>query len=226
MKKNLLFSLAALLSTFAFAQNCVEVLPNVSTYKVYDADTTHSTLGDIVWVCDGVTIEISGDGNTVFVEKDCDVSGDDNTVYQRTGGSLTITGTNNGSNGTLKYDSHVTYTDNGTGTIATMCDTMTYDYTHAPVAPKKFCMYWATVDNVKEDDGFRTYPNPVQDVLYVQMPRGEKARTANIYSTTGQLVQIATVDVNTVDVSGLKSGLYFMIIRTLDKQYSVRLTVE
>ena len=224
MKKNILFALAISMASFVAAQNCQPVMPKV-TYKVYDADITHSTSGDIMWVCEGITIEISGDGNTAFIEKNCDVtlSGDNNTIYVKRGGSLTVSGNNNPK---VLYESGLTFADNGTGNSPATCDTLHYDYTDAPMAPDKFCNVWASVSKVEKGPAFGLYPNPAHSVIYVQMPQGEVARNAEIYSTTGQLISALAVKSGEIDVANLKKGLYLVIVRSDKDQFTANINIE
>jgi hypothetical protein len=224
MKKNILFSIAISLAAFISAQNCQPVMPNV-TYKVYDANATHSTSGDLLWVCEGLTIEISGDGNTAFIEKNCNVtlSGDNNTIYVKRGGSLDVTGNNNPK---VLYETGLTFADNGTGNSPATCDTLFYDYTNAPQPPAKYCNVWASVNQVEQGPVFGLYPNPAHDILYVEMPSGSDAIQADFYSTTGQLVRSTRVQGNEIEIADLKKGLYLVIVRSNKKQYTSNISIE
>ena len=57
---------------------------------------------------------------------------------------------------------------------------------------------------------FSLYPNPAQDVLYIESY--EQIETIKIYSLQGRLVK--EVSTSIVDVSNLKSGMYFLQIVT------------
>ncbi|MEQ8324693.1 MAG: T9SS type A sorting domain-containing protein [Vicingaceae bacterium] len=224
MKKALPIFLSFLATASLVAQNCQPVMPNVS-YKVYDADITHSNSGDILWVCQGVTIEISGDGNTAFIEKNCDVtlSGDGNTVYVKRAGSLTVTGDNNPK---VLYETGVTFSNSGSGNSPASCDTLKYDYTDAPVAPDKFCDVFASVEEFNSQQQFDIYPNPTNGKALVQIPSKERALNAEVYSTTGQLVRKVSMKDNEIDLSNLETGLYMVLVRTENKLFSGNVQVE
>ena len=56
------------------------------------------------------------------------------------------------------------------------------------------------------------YPNPVKNVVTITMGNNEKITASSIYNTLGQLVQVNTNPNETIDVSGLQSGSYFVRI--------------
>ena len=56
------------------------------------------------------------------------------------------------------------------------------------------------------------YPNPVKDVLYFSANR--KVAKAEIYDLNGRLVKTAAVSNNSVNVSSLSKGVYFIILHT------------
>ena len=225
MKKILLFSAALITSVVLLAQ-CQPVMPP-GTYVVYDADTNHKNQGDVLWVCNNVTIEISGDGNIVFIEKGCSVtvSGDGNTIYQKRSGDLTITGDNNDP---IEFDAGITFVDNGMGTGATSCDTIKFDYSDAPVSPKKFCDVWAGVTELKNNQSLRLFPNPATNVLNYEIPADVRANSVEIFSTSGQKIYVGSIDKNVgeIDISMLNNGLYLVILNTDKGQYSGRVNVE
>jgi hypothetical protein len=68
------------------------------------------------------------------------------------------------------------------------------------------------VEEVDGEDGFTTYPNPVQDELTVNLTRGGTA--LSVYSLTGSLVMhrnLTAVDrIIRLNVSELKSGVYIL----------------
>ena len=56
------------------------------------------------------------------------------------------------------------------------------------------------------------YPNPVNDKLYIETE--SNIETINIYTLTGIVVLSETNSTNTIDVSNLSSGVYFVKVRT------------
>ena len=227
MKKILLFSLAIISSVVLLAQVCNPVMPNVSNYVVYDADGVHSTDGDVVWVCRDLTIEISGEGNTVFIETGCNVtlSGNLNFLYMKGTGNLTISGNDNDP---VNFETSVTYTDNGMGNVLGTCDSLKYDYTDAPKAPKKFCDVWAGLNEVENQKALRVFPNPATSVLNYEIPSDVRVNFVEIFSASGQKVHSGSIVKNEgeIDISKLNNGLYLVIINTDKGLYSGRVNVE
>jgi hypothetical protein len=227
MKKILLFSVALITSLVLVAQICPQPFPNTTPYVVYDADAVHSNSGDVIWICRDLTVEISGDGNNIFIEKGCSIilSGDGNSLYQKGSGDLTVTGMNNP---VVKFETSITFADNGTGNSVTSCDTIKYDYTFAPKAPKKFCNVWLGLNEVKDKQSLRLYPNPATSVLNYEIPSDVTATNVEIFSTTGQKVYTSSIGKNEgeIDISQLNNGLYLVILNTDKGQYSGRVNVE
>lgn len=66
-----------------------------------------------------------------------------------------------------------------------------------------------------EKDGWlKCYPNPVKDILQVELMSDVKLQSVNVYSMLGQLLQTAAdadfAQKMTIDVTALKSGTYFL----------------
>ncbi len=59
---------------------------------------------------------------------------------------------------------------------------------------------------------FNIYPNPAKNILNFETKSDLVISSLSIYNTLGQLVQIITSPNKTIDVSGLKSGNYFIKI--------------
>ncbi len=72
-----------------------------------------------------------------------------------------------------------------------------------------------------EEGGIMVYPNPVKDVLYIDMGESKDIQV-EIYNTTGDKV-ITARDKNKISVSHLSSGVYFVKIRTYKGVYSKKL---
>lgn len=78
------------------------------------------------------------------------------------------------------------------------------------------------------DDIYKTelsvYPNPVQNVLFID-PVPEEAAWW-IFDVTGRVVQSGKLKENSIDVSGLESGVYLIRIVTSDSDGSARFVKE
>jgi hypothetical protein len=60
----------------------------------------------------------------------------------------------------------------------------------------------------------RVYPNPVSNVITIEIPQGIDVKAISIYSLTGQLVQAHQSEKNKLDVSGLVPGTYVLTVMT------------
>jgi hypothetical protein len=61
---------------------------------------------------------------------------------------------------------------------------------------------------------FTLSPVPAKDSLTITTKQAVEVSSVNIYNTLGQLVQVNTNPNETIDVSGLQSGSYFVRITT------------
>ena len=61
---------------------------------------------------------------------------------------------------------------------------------------------------------FVLYPNPSKDVLNIQAKQGLQLNSIEIYNQLGQIVMAVTNAVNTIDVSNLASGTYFVKVNS------------
>ena len=80
-------------------------------------------------------------------------------------------------------------------------------------APGYFARYGTTQLSISENAAqqFKIYPNPASDVLYISS-EGIRVENIKVYSISGIKVTEASVDANSIDVSGLSEGVYFLEI--------------
>lgn len=71
---------------------------------------------------------------------------------------------------------------------------------------------------------FTIYPNPATEVLNIELQDGVVLESVTIYNNLGQ--KIKTVKQNTVNVSSLAKGLYFIEVRTNQGKASKKVIVE
>ena len=66
---------------------------------------------------------------------------------------------------------------------------------------------------------FEMYPNPVSDVLNIQLPTGTDKAEVGVYDYTGRLVSTKTVSSNdsTLDVQNISKGIYIIRVTTNSK---------
>ncbi|WDF45721.1 T9SS type A sorting domain-containing protein [Chryseobacterium sp. KACC 21268] len=92
----------------------------------------------------------------------------------------------------------------------------------------------AYIDNLKINDismavsdftkeNIKLYPNPVKDVLKMNLPNGEKVSSVEVYNTVGQKVAEYR-NVEEVNLSPLKSGNYIINLKSMSgKTYSSKI---
>ncbi len=68
---------------------------------------------------------------------------------------------------------------------------------------------------------FTIYPNPVKDIVTISIASKVVINTINLYSVTGKLIKEIQLPKNQIDLSELKSGIYFIEIIS-DKQKVVK----
>jgi hypothetical protein len=83
-----------------------------------------------------------------------------------------------------------------------------------------------SVPSIKDNqEAAFVYPNPVDETLYIAAK--VKATTAAIYDITGRLIKQTTgLSNNTINVKGLNSGVYFILIQTKETTFSQRFIKE
>ena len=66
---------------------------------------------------------------------------------------------------------------------------------------------------------FEMYPNPVSDVLNIQLPSGTDKAEVGVYDYTGRLVSTKTISSNnsTLDVQNISKGIYIIRVTTNSK---------
>ena len=76
--------------------------------------------------------------------------------------------------------------------------------------------------------GMRLYPNPSTGVISLEFEKAQGGYTANVLNALGQIVysQIVDLQFNTIDLSNLNNGLYFLEIRNQDVQYVQKLQLK
>ncbi|MDC8001614.1 T9SS type A sorting domain-containing protein [Aequorivita todarodis] len=80
------------------------------------------------------------------------------------------------------------------------------------------------INNTENSGIIRLYPNPVIDILKIEMNNTYQRTSLNIYTITGQLVKTASISKNgTVDCSELQSGLYLVKISDGTKVFNTKL---
>lgn len=81
--------------------------------------------------------------------------------------------------------------------------------------------------NVKEHEqsSLIVYPNPADDLLHIQLGKNTTILSGCIFNNLGEKAKSFS-DAETIDVSGLNAGLYFLKLKTTDGDYYKKIIVE
>jgi PKD repeat protein len=73
---------------------------------------------------------------------------------------------------------------------------------------------------------FSIYPNPTDGIVYIDIP--ESKATVRISDILGKVVKVANLSSNqsSIDLSTLKSGMYFIEIQLSEAKYTSKLTIQ
>lgn len=84
-----------------------------------------------------------------------------------------------------------------------------------------------SVGKTAKDGGFKVYPNPAKGTITLEVANGS-LQTAYITNVLGQMVQSTTLQKgnNTVDISHLTAGMYYLSVSNSNTTNTVKLTVE
>jgi hypothetical protein len=78
----------------------------------------------------------------------------------------------------------------------------------------------------KESSNFTLYPNPVKDVLHLQVKTmGETMESIEIWNVLGARVQTATIG-EAINVSSLTAGVYFCKLKTAKTEETIKFVKE
>ncbi len=90
-----------------------------------------------------------------------------------------------------------------------------FDY-NFPITTNTYITTVAALSAQDYDFGtyFTLYPNPAKDVLNIQAKLGVVINSIEIYNQLGQIVMATTNDINSIDVTNLASGTYFVKVNT------------
>ena len=69
--------------------------------------------------------------------------------------------------------------------------------------------------NETTTDGFGVYPNPTDGLIYIETSQDASLKEYRITNLLGQTLMSGTVTDQTIDVSALPNGMYFL---TIDNQ--------
>ena len=123
------------------------------------------------------------------------------------------------------------YYDVTTGEEVALNDEMTFEAnaTHGDVM-QPYVMTLSTMGIDETSAGFNIYPNPVQDKLYIETQTLTQTLTIEIYDVYGRVQNLRNSETqklrNSIDVSNLNSGIYFIQIKTEEGNITKRFVKE
>lgn len=103
-----------------------------------------------------------------------------------------------------------------------------FDY-KAPLATNIESTTIQTLENESSEysNHFRLYPNPVKEVLTIHSENGYTVDGFSIYNSLGQMIQTIVNPTNlSVDVSPLRTGIYFININTDNRSTTIKFIKE
>ena len=103
-----------------------------------------------------------------------------------------------------------------------------FDY-NAPLQTNTASTTIGTLSNqtVESSNNFRIYPNPVKDIVNIQTQNSYNIKAFSIYNSLGQMFQtIVNPKTLSIDVSQLRSGIYFINLDSEKETTSVKFIKE
>ena len=102
-----------------------------------------------------------------------------------------------------------------------------FDY-NFPITTNTYTTTVAALSTQDFDFGsyFTLYPNPAKDVLNIQTKQDLQVNSVEIYNQLGQIIMAVTNSVNSVDVSNLSSGTYFVKINSVKGSANAKFVKE
>ncbi|MGB0974108.1 MAG: fibronectin type III domain-containing protein [Flavobacteriaceae bacterium] len=83
----------------------------------------------------------------------------------------------------------------------------------APVLHIEYTMNSAVLTtDVFESNSFNMYPNPVEDILFIDMPSSSNLYNVQIFTLSGALVLESELKNNTIDLRHIRKGIYLVTI--------------
>lgn len=103
--------------------------------------------------------------------------------------------------------------------------------TNSSVQSSGWTLIYSTVTDIEEKTGniVSVYPNPVSDIVYIELPETNSGGTITVFDIRGRTCFSTIFDNNDpsvqLDVSALPSGLYVLQIKSGDNTFQAKLSV-
>ncbi|MEL7530898.1 MAG: DUF1028 domain-containing protein [Bacteroidota bacterium] len=203
------------------APDCNFAIPSDVKQVAQKWDTTLSSQN--IWVCEGDSLILSGNFNTVFLEDGAyyrGTTGGLNTIYipksaAYDAGSQTIN--------TIYHGPNSQIIDAGAAPEITSCDSITYDYSDAPAA---ICALNTRLEE-KLVFSWQYHFEAAADLLRLRRTLGLGAGEVSLYDINGALIKTQVVQASQTQVDwafgALSQGIYLLHWRSGSEYQSVKL---
>ena len=198
---------------------CDATIPNDA--MVIDSVQTVNSSNQSYWVCEGDTLNLTGNNNTVFLESKAVLvgnMGNNNRIYVKDsaafdGGSLLLP--------EVYFLSGSKLINSGLAPTYYSCDSIVYDYT---VAPENGCL--DNTNRLEENQfqrlGWKVFPNPAEGIIQLQL---NQVVTENgeisVFDLTGKKVFVQKIEPGMknyrIELNQKISGFYFLQIKIDDR---------
>ena len=113
-------------------------------------------------------------------------------------------------------DGTATYTNRVNPSASAVTDPSAFDFA---------TMSTLTVEENELVD-FSMYPNPASDIVQLKFPVGIENNKVEIFDILGKQIKVNLSEENTIDVSKLPSGAYFVSITADDSKVTKKLIIK
>lgn len=192
---------------------------------IKNASGSHAGSGAEIWLCPNLTYTISGTGNIIYAEMNCNIAitGNSNKLYMKGPGKLTLdcdmtTGS--------MIPGDVTFLNLGFNNNFTPCPSgsVTFNYDDAP-APG--CTATSVFEMKNSGKTIDIFPNPAAD--FIRVGFGQHAGTAGykVLDRDGRtmLEGVSLMVEEKIEVSSLNEGMYIIILNTSEGVKSERFVI-
>lgn len=208
-------TLLSLPFALSLAAQCSVSIPNNAT--VLTSNGLVSSNVESFWVCNGVAVTFSGNGNTIYAES---------------GAIVSVTGMNNiavikgfgnvgGSSNMVYAENAGLIVDQGTNNTITDCNPVVFNYTNAP---NNGCAVGIEEHSLSD---VSIYPTTSADGRITVETRGAWLDQVLVMNTLGQQVMaVPGKGLTVVDMSALGKGVYFLRLMANGQERVQRITLR
>ncbi|QQR87127.1 MAG: T9SS type A sorting domain-containing protein [Flavobacteriales bacterium] len=208
-------TLFAIPLALAASAQCNVSIPSTAT--VITANGLVSANSESFWVCNGVAVTFSGNGNTIYSESGAIVAltGMNNTLIAKGFGSA------GGSSNTVWAENSATIVDQGTNNTINDCNPVVFNYTNAP---SNGCAVGIEENTLS---GVSIYPTTSTDGRITVETKGAWLDQVLVMNALGQQVMaVPGKGLTVIDMSALGNGVYFLRLTADGQERVQRITLR